>query len=1167
MIKQIIEYVEKEKDTTGSIFVLKGFPITAFDEPIPNMGSIISNKLGRLLEITQREIKIITFEEFICLYDFLFAQFRKITIIENGLYLNLYPVGVQIPEPVSASLLAHFNEEVDSNTPIVNITEYCNIYSNYIEKDAGIGCCFNITENDLKHEKIIRITLGKESAEISYVTTLDDIDEMINICDEMDYFSLVQKVQQSDLKIVADWQNYVYGKEIVEKKLRILSGSFENRVYGYISSIAYASKHCDQSIYDLLEKYKGFTQFRQLIVYDMKDLEKKKKTTLRISQEDIICDIITEAENCQKNENFRDIFVTAPTGSGKSVMFQLPAIYLAANYNLLTIVVTPLIGLMNDQVQALRRDGYTKVQTINSDIPPVVKQDILEQVADGRCDLLYLSPESLLSRSDIEQLIGKRQIGMLVVDEAHIVTTWGKQFRPDYWYLGDHVQKLRNAQIKKYSKPFIIATFTATAIYEGTEDMYHETLNSLHMIDPITYLGYVRRDNILIEVSEVEVKRNKVEYEMNKFDSLIDMIQTALMRSNKTLIYFPTVVLINRFYDYCYSKDLKDYITRYHGQMDADDKNQNFQAFLKGEKLVMLATKAFGMGIDISDIAIVSHFAPTGNVCDYMQEIGRAARDAHIQGHAIYKHMRNDFKHINKLHGLSAIRKYQLIEVIKKVLELYVNSRYGARGGNMRKKRNEMLVDTENFAYIFEGPQADENDLINKVKTAMLLIQKDYENRGFSPFYIRPIPMFAYGYFAITPLEQKRLTQRYKDAVKLVYHQKNVCEVNLRSIWETSYENYMSFPKFKFLLYTKSIELEFNRQYTISSAMSVEIYKCENYDAIFSHMAEGIKKLANLSIYQNRYLDESEMIDELMSICKVNRYRAESIISVFIASLDIYQKDYSQRMNTRMYKDRKSQTDNVSYQFNNAIREYFSWLRKGYEYIDANTVDHKLYLVNDESPTQCKQMNTLLGILESMGVLHFKSIGGSSSQIYIYVNETKNMQMVRDKPQFYKNHLLDMINKRHEDSVKMLTYLFQNNFSSDIIWDHLENYFLGILPEPFQAPKTKVVSSDDIVPVLFQIGENLKEDYSNWAEASVLFSNEAISDFERRGIPLADYYSAKLIIGDQEINALLAWQEYHVIISSGVEPNDLRVYAEQNGWRCFSINDFDVDHFEECFVG
>lgn len=112
----------------------------------------------------------------------------------------------------------------------------------------------------------------------------------------------------------------------------------------------------------------------------------------------------------------------------------------------------------------------------------------MEDIKEGKCHILYLSPESLLARSDISQIIGDRKIGMIVIDEAHIVTTWGKQFRPDYWYLGDYIKKLRKKQTIEHH-PFLIATFTATAIYGGEEDMYKETLNSLNMRFPITYLG------------------------------------------------------------------------------------------------------------------------------------------------------------------------------------------------------------------------------------------------------------------------------------------------------------------------------------------------------------------------------------------------------------------------------------------------------------------------------------------------------------------------------------------------------------------------------------------------------------------------------------------------------------------------------------------------------
>lgn len=227
----------------------------------------------------------------------------------------------------------------------------------------------------------------------------------------------------------------------------------------------------------------------------MAKLENGEKEVIQVSQENIISNIVQQVENCGEDKDFRDVFVTAPTGAGKSVMFQVPAIYLAEKYGLLTIVISPLIGLMNDQVKNLELKNYTHAKTINSDISPIVKQDIIDKVAEGQYHILYISPETLLSRSDVEQLIGNRTIGMIVIDEAHIVTTWGKQFRPDYWYLGDHIKKLRKKQIENPDKQrsFVIATFTATAIYHGIEDMYTETINSLHMLSPITYLGYVKR--------------------------------------------------------------------------------------------------------------------------------------------------------------------------------------------------------------------------------------------------------------------------------------------------------------------------------------------------------------------------------------------------------------------------------------------------------------------------------------------------------------------------------------------------------------------------------------------------------------------------------------------------------------------------------------------------
>ncbi len=981
-IKTIIE----QNEDKNTLYVVRGFNVENLGLEKVSIGDTIENKIGRLMAISMEDKKVISFDEFVCLYNMIMLQFKKIVIFSDVAMDVTFPVNVAVDADVADSLIAHFDDDVSLDTSLVEIDEYLNIYSNFSKGKNGYVCSYNIEEHELKDEKIALVCLG----------------------------------------------------EAPEQKIELSS-----RHTSYEEVISYPR------VTELMEQYWGYNTFRNIKNYDLDSLEKGQKKVIEVSQEKIIGDMISQVENCVNHKNARDIFVTAPTGAGKSLMFQLPAMYLAETYGLVTIVITPLIGLMNDQVQALNDRGYTGARTINSDISPIIKDEILEEVKNGDVSILYISPESLLGRSEIESLIGSRKIGMIIVDEAHIVTTWGKQFRPDYWYLGDHVKKLRTAQGKAEENPmsFVIATFTATAIYGGHEDMYTETLNSLQMIEPITYLGYLKRDNISIEISEIEAKKNRTEYELDKFEAMVSMIRNCLMRGQKTLIYFPTVALIERFYTYCYKENLVEYVAKYHGQMHADEKNANFQGFLTGEKIVMLATKAFGMGIDIPDIAVVSHYAPTGNVCDYMQEIGRAARDKNIDGHAVYEHMSNDFQHINRLHGLSRIYKNQLVEVMKKILELYEDHRFSDRKNSHTKKRNEMLIDTESFAYIFESPMGNDEEIGNKVKTAMLLIQKDYENRGMTPFRMRPIPIFAYGYLALEPAVRDRLNACYPGCVVLKNAKLNVCEVNLKKIWEASYQDKMSYPMFKYLLYSGSYELDFNNQFKFATAMSVDINFEENYVQKYMNILEAVKGVINYSVRNNKFVSEEDMTRFVADNAGINEYKAENIVRVVLAALTTFSKSFTWGMNSRLYDARPVKNDKVIYRFNPASRDFIYWIEKGFKTIIEETEDCCMYVTNEINSNRTKEILTILGILEAFGVLRFKSLGGTNSQIYIYVNETKNMRIVRDKPELYRNKLLEAVGERHKVSVKMLSYLFQNEFTSDEIWNHLENYFLGILPE------------------------------------------------------------------------------------------------------------------------
>lgn len=139
-----------------------------------------------------------------------------------------------------------------------------------------------------------------------------------------------------------------------------------------------------------------------------------------------------EAEKGIKGDSSaHNLLLTAPTGAGKSLLFQLPAIYLGNEYKLLTLVVSPLKALIVDQVEALRELGYERVAYASSDLSPEQKNEVYRRVREGRL-IFYLSPELLLAY-DISYFVGERRIGLVVVDEAHTVTTWGKEFR---WIIG-----------------------------------------------------------------------------------------------------------------------------------------------------------------------------------------------------------------------------------------------------------------------------------------------------------------------------------------------------------------------------------------------------------------------------------------------------------------------------------------------------------------------------------------------------------------------------------------------------------------------------------------------------------------------------------------------------------------------------------------------------------
>jgi ATP-dependent DNA helicase RecQ len=290
-----------------------------------------------------------------------------------------------------------------------------------------------------------------------------------------------------------------------------------------------------------------------------------------------------------------DALVVMPTGSGKSVIYQLPALLLPG----LTIVVSPLIALMKDQKDKLMAQGVDAV-AMHSHLSTLESREAHRQIQDGEGELLYLTPERFKDRDFFEHLLN-RKISLFVIDEAHCVSQWGHDFRPDYLSLGSIAKRL--------GRPPILA-LTATATQEVQDDIVHQ----LGMKSPhITITGFAR-PNLRFEV------RRTVN------DNIKDTVVEQILRENKGsgVIYVATVKESERLYE---KLSERHNIGVYHGKRPAADRKAVQDAFMNDEIKAIVATNAFGLGIDKQDLRFVVHYHFPGSIESYYQEAGRAGRD------------------------------------------------------------------------------------------------------------------------------------------------------------------------------------------------------------------------------------------------------------------------------------------------------------------------------------------------------------------------------------------------------------------------------------------------------------------------------------------------------------------------------------------------------------
>lgn len=313
-------------------------------------------------------------------------------------------------------------------------------------------------------------------------------------------------------------------------------------------------------------------------------------------------------EAAVKGQSLLAIF---PTGGGKSLTFQLPALMAGSAVHGLTVIISPLQSLMKDQVDNLAERGITDAVSINGLLDPIERSLAIERVQNGDASLLYISPEMLRSKT-IERILCMRHVVRFVIDEAHCLSSWGQEFRVDYLYIGKFVSWLQKQRLNQ--QPIPISCFTATAKQKVVQDIcdyFRQTLD----LELGLYASSATRTNLMYSVIHTEDDNDKY----------------LKLRALMTACTCPAIVYVSRTKR---TKELAQRLTRdgfealpFNGKMEADEKTNNQEAFMNDSVRIIVATSAFGMGVDKKDVGLVVHYNISDSLENYVQEAGRAGRD------------------------------------------------------------------------------------------------------------------------------------------------------------------------------------------------------------------------------------------------------------------------------------------------------------------------------------------------------------------------------------------------------------------------------------------------------------------------------------------------------------------------------------------------------------
>ncbi|MDO6803050.1 RecQ family ATP-dependent DNA helicase [Wenyingzhuangia sp. 1_MG-2023] len=388
-----------------------------------------------------------------------------------------------------------------------------------------------------------------------------------------------------------------------------------------------------------------------------------------------------------------------PTGGGKSLTFQLPALMKGALSRQLTVIISPLVSLMKDQVENLeKRFDITKAAAINGLLSPLERQEAIERLEKGDIQLLYLSPESLRSPT-ILRILKQRSVARFVIDEAHCFSSWGQDFRVDYLYIAEFIKSL---EAEMMGRTIPISCFTATAKPQVITDI-KEYFNTKLDTQLEEYVTRASRTNLKYEV----INSKDAERKMGDLLRLLDDCEKP------AIIYASRTKKVEEIHGLIESAGFN--ASYFHGRLDKDLKKEYMDAFMSNQKDIIVATSAFGMGVDKDDVKSVIHYNISDSLENYVQEAGRAGRDENIQAKCYILFSEED---LNK--HFSLLQQTKINQ--KEIQQIWQGLKFLAKYRKNNKISNSALEIAQKA-----GWDTEIQELETKVKTSIAAL----EDQGF----------------------------------------------------------------------------------------------------------------------------------------------------------------------------------------------------------------------------------------------------------------------------------------------------------------------------------------------------------------------------------------------------------------------------------------------------